>query len=246
MLAARQTRKTLVVQVRDEILEMLRSGNYRPGNQLPSEAELSEKFGVNRATVREALRILQEEHVIITRHGLGRFMAPDPASLLTDDITRLRAVTEMAQLLGMTIGTEVLSLEEETPDEVVSEALALGPDETVMVLQRVRSTADGPVIYSIDIFPRRFVVGEIDSAQFTGSLLGIMEQQWQVRLAYSKASLTAVMLDPEICRRIQVAEDIPWILLEQLNFDAADRPVLYSKDYHHGAYFRFSVLRRRM
>jgi GntR family transcriptional regulator len=238
-------RRPLAAQLRDRIWDTVQEEHYRAGDRLPSEQKLAARFSVSRATVREALKLLEEERLVLCRHGVGRFVAPGPSGVLSEGITRLQSVTEMAQDLAIAISTRVLSLREELPDDVVRTRLNLGPGMAVVVLERVRIAQGEPVIYSMDIFPRNIAVGELRPEEFTGSLLSVMEGRWNAQLAYSKAVISAVVLDPEMVQRIGVPGGIPWILLEQINYDSEDRPVLYSKDYHRGDKFQFHVLRRR-
>jgi DNA-binding FadR family transcriptional regulator len=58
-------------QVADQLLQMINSGELKPGDRLPSEAELAADFGVSRTTVREALRILATRNLIQTRKGMA-------------------------------------------------------------------------------------------------------------------------------------------------------------------------------
>jgi GntR family transcriptional regulator len=243
--ALREDRRPLAAQLRDRLWEEVQEGTLRPGQKLPSEQELVARFGVSRATVREALKTLEEERLVICRHGVGRFLAPDPSSVLSDEITRLKSVTELAASLGITASTRVLSMREEPAGDTVREHLGLEAGSTVVVLERVRLAHRQPIIYSVDIFPRRLVVGDLRREEMAASLLSVMEGKWGARLAYAKTTISAVILDPELSRRIGVAEGIPWILMEQLNYDPQDQPILYSKDYHRGDRFQFRVLRRR-
>jgi GntR family transcriptional regulator len=238
-------RRPLAAQLRDQIWQIVQEEHYRTGDQLPSEQHLAARFSVSRATVREALKALEEERLIICRHGVGRFVAPGPSGVLSEAITNLNSVTEMARSLATPISTRVLSLREELPEAVVRTRLNLEPGVAVVVLERVRQANKEPVIYSIDIFPRSIMVGELCPEEFAGSLLSLMEGQWNTWLAYSKAIISAVSLDAGLSERIGVPGSIPWILLEQTNYDAEDRPILYSKDYHRGDKFQFHVLRRR-
>jgi GntR family transcriptional regulator len=238
-------RRSLATQVRDQIWDMVQEGYYRPGDQLPSEHDLVSRFGVSRSTVREALKILEEEHLLLCRHGVGRFVAPGATGVLTEGITSLQSVTEMAADLDISLSTVVLDVRETVPDEFVRARLELGPGASVVWLERVRLAEGDPAIYSIDIFPRALVVGALDPATFEGSLLAAMENGWSTTLAYSKAVISAVTLDAQLSQRVGVSEATPWILLEQTNYDPQDRPVLFSKDYHRGDRFQFHVLRRR-
>jgi GntR family transcriptional regulator len=238
-------RRSLATQVRDQIWDMVQDGYYRPGDQLPSEHDLVCRFGVSRSTVREALKILEEEHLLLCRHGVGRFVAPGTTGVLTEGITSLQSVTEMATDLDISLSTVVLDLREAVPDDFVRARLDLEPGASVVVLERVRLAEDDPVIYSIDIFPRALVVGAIDPATFEGSLLSAMENGWSTTVAYSKAVISAVTLDAQLSQRVGVSQSTPWILLEQTNYDPQDLPVLFSKDYHRGDKFQFHVVRRR-
>jgi GntR family transcriptional regulator len=243
--ALREDRRPLAMRLRDRVWDMLQEECYRTGDKLPSEDDLAARFGVSRATVRETLKILEEERVILCRHGVGRFLAPDPSSVLSEDITRLKSVTEMSRGLGISITTQVLSLHEEAAKDVVRARLNLEPGSTVFVLERIRLAHDEAIIYSVDTFPTKLVTGDLYPEEFAGSLLSVMEEKWNTRLAYSKTVLSAVVLDSELTRRVGVSDAIPWILMEQVNYDAQDRPILYSKDYHRGDKIQFRVLRRR-
>ncbi len=69
------TRKTsATAQVIEAIINLLRSGRFRPGDRLPSEWELVERLGVGRSAVREGLRELAALHVLQARQGRGTFV----------------------------------------------------------------------------------------------------------------------------------------------------------------------------
>jgi GntR family transcriptional regulator len=238
-------RRSLALQVRDAIRQMLKDKFYRAGDRLPSEESLVETFGVSRATVREALKLLEEEKIIHVRHGLGRFVAHDPTSMLSEDITQLESVTEMARDMGIPIETEIISFNKIGADEIIRARLNLQPDECVYILERARQASGETVIFSIDIFPCVIAPGEVNPELFIGSLLSVIEGQWAHPLAYSRATLSAELLSPDLCEKTHDHNRNVWVLLEQVNYDQQDRPVLYSKDFHRSDKFRFHVLRRR-
>ena len=61
----------LYLQVIDRLKSDIEAGIFKENEKLPSEFELSKSLGVSRATLREALRLLEEENVIVRRHGVG-------------------------------------------------------------------------------------------------------------------------------------------------------------------------------
>ena len=238
-------RRSLALQLRDRIRSMLKDKYYRAGDRLPSEENLVELFGVSRATIREALKLLEEEKIILVRHGLGRFLGVDLSNYLTEDITSLQSVTEMSGNLGIEIQTEVVDFSTETADELFQARLNLQPGEPICILQRARKTAGETIIFSIDIFPHSIVHGQEDMNSFQGSLLALMEKRWGRRVAYSRAVISAEQLTADLSLKIRDYTGASWIVMEQINYDENDFPILYSRDYHRGDKFRFHVLRRR-
>ena len=77
METVRKTRK-LPEQVADKLREMIIQESLKTGAKLPAEAELMERFGVSRSTVREAVKILQTEHIVDIRQGQGTFLCAMP------------------------------------------------------------------------------------------------------------------------------------------------------------------------
>lgn len=245
MTLLREDRRPLAVRARDHIWQMVQQGSYSAGDRLPSEEQLAAQLGVSRPTIREALRQLEEERLVVCRHGVGRFVAPNPDSLVHEEITRLLSVTEMARQLGIAIETHVLALNEEGADERIAAHLGLQPEAPILRLERVRRSSGAPVIYSIDVLPRALAPDPLETTAFAGSLLALMEDQWGTVVAYSRATFSAVMLDPTLSRMIGAPDGMPWVFMEHVNYDAGDRPVLYSRDYYRGDIYQFHVLRRR-
>lgn len=77
---------TLGDEVAAHIEKLIRSGTLSPGDRLPSERDLSERFGISRASVRQGLHELAQKHLIIRRHGARSLVAdiPKGAELLHD------------------------------------------------------------------------------------------------------------------------------------------------------------------
>jgi len=101
-------RKTRIhEEVYSQIHELIRAGRFKAGDQLPSERELAESFKVSRTSVREALRALESQGLIVSRTGMGNFVADLPveslvgplARLLIDEKKALADVFEMRKLI---------------------------------------------------------------------------------------------------------------------------------------------------
>jgi GntR family transcriptional regulator len=222
---------------------MLEEEPYQVGDRIPSEHQLAKRLKVSRPTLREALKMLEEEHVLYFKHGRGRFLARDSSSIY-ESITRLRSVTEIMQERFLLPQAHVLSLREELASEAVATTLRIKVGVPIVILERIRLAKQKPLIYSLDIFPRAIVKGPLKPEEFEGSLFDIMEERWNVYVDYAHTTISAVRLDSDLSAEVAVPPDLPWILLEQVHYTACHEPVLYSKDYHRGDRFTFHVLRR--
>ena len=95
METVRKTRK-LPERVADKLREMIIQESLKTGAKLPAEAELMERFGVSRSTVREAVKILQTEHIVDIRQGQGTFLCAMPG--LASDWIRWTTLISTARI----------------------------------------------------------------------------------------------------------------------------------------------------
>lgn len=233
-------RRPLAVRVRDDIRESIVADGLRPGQQLPTEAELVARHEVARTTVREALKLLEQDGLVHARHGVGRFVA---SPTVERPITRLESVTAMMGALGYQVTNRVLSVGEVELTAEPALALQVRTGTPAIRLERLRLQGDEPLIYSVDIVPRELIPDPLESIDWTGSLAALLEARgW--RLASAVAALRAVALPRGVARRIGHPYEPPWLLLEQTNYTDDGRPIIRSSDYHRGDAFTFHVLRR--
>jgi GntR family transcriptional repressor for pyruvate dehydrogenase complex len=90
-------------QLADELRAEITSGRLQPGERLPPEPELCVKIGVSRSTVREALRLLASQHLIVTTRGVtgGSFVAHPDAGQLADGLSTGFALLTHSAAIGL-------------------------------------------------------------------------------------------------------------------------------------------------
>src|SRR2546423_1291860 len=98
----------------DELREQITSGRLRPGQRLPTEPELCVRSGVSRSTVREALRLLASQHLIVTTRGVtgGSYVAKPDAATLAESLSRGVNLMVSATAVGIAELLEVRDLVE--------------------------------------------------------------------------------------------------------------------------------------
>jgi GntR family transcriptional regulator len=243
-MAERSRRKPLRHQVRDWVLEILAKGNYQPGDQIPTEQELVNMLDVSRATLREGLQLLEQERIILTKHGSGRYLVSTPREIAID-VARLSSVTELLKMHALRTRSVTLELDEKTPEPSIAGYLNLEADKHVLSLERIRYAEDIPIIYSVDVFPVSLLSYDWQPADFGGSLFELLEQRCGVQISMSRSNIRAVTMKPELAERVNTDSCTPWILFDQIHYDVSGKPIIYSQDYHRGDVITFHVMRHR-
>ncbi len=233
-------RVSLVDQVRQGLLEDLVSGRLEPGAKLPNENEIGERFGVSRATVREAVLGLMEAGYLARRHGSGTYVTKAPRSRHALDSTV--SYTEMIREAGHEPGVTVITKIVRDPTAQERETLELPEGEQVLELERVR-TADGrPVIYSRDRIAVAWLRDVPDEA-FDGSLYAVLHSTGH-EVARATAELLPTLADTKLSKLLEVKRGAPLLHINQTDYDARGHAVMLSLEWHVADAFELIVNRR--
>lgn len=235
--------RTLAIQLRDRIADLIRLEGLKPGDKLPTEAQLTQRFKISRPALREALKLLEQDDVIYVEHGRGRFVSALSAVQVDRPITVFESVTDMARHYGYTTVNKVLSISEETPDTRVAESLHLSPADRVIRIERIRLHDDEPILYCIDYVPRSIIPAKLYDLDWSRSLMDLLEE-YGSRPRMSAASVSSVMLPDDVVERHDLRDFGPALLITETCFTAAGVPVNYAIDYHRGSHFSFSLTRK--
>lgn len=233
----------LYLQVIDRLKGDIAKGIFQEKEKLPSEFELAKSLGVSRATLREALRLLEEENVIIRRHGVGTFVNPRP--VFTSGIEQLTSVSSMIRKAGMEPGTIYLSSSEAHPSEEDIKRFHCEIDESVITIERVRTANGDPVVYCVDKVPSKYLPNDFLSRQ-EGSIFTAIEESGNIRISHAIAFIDPTGYHEVASPFLECEPETALLVLKQLHYDDNDQVVLYSKNYFRADKFSFHVVRKRV
>ncbi|HUY25079.1 MAG TPA: GntR family transcriptional regulator [Candidatus Saccharimonadales bacterium] len=233
--------RPLSAQIAEQIHQLISNGALSPGGRLPTETGFASRFRVGRTTVREALKLLENDGLIQVKRGRGRFVSASP--LVRRPLTRLEGVTEMMEACGYDVTNRVVSVTIERPTQDEKRVLQLPEGAEVIRLERLRLHHGEPYIFSLDVIPRLRFAEDIGALDWSGSLLELLRARG-ASPAYAVARVSAVHMPRALLRRHNLAQGVPWLLMIQTNTTEEGIPVIYSHDYHRGDCFAFDVLRQ--
>lgn len=234
----------LAQQVANEILSGIEAGNLARGDGLlPSEAELSQRFDVSRATVREALSRLEQRGIVIRRHGVGTFVAPSQP-IIEAGLEQLESLDTLARRMGLEthMGEAVIEERTATPHEV--ERLQIAPGAEVLSVARVIMTSARPVAYLVDVVPTTFLRQQDLGESFKGSVLDVFIHRGEPALSHSRTDIMTEFPNEDTARKLHLQRGDMLLKLDAQLYTRDGRIADYSLSYFVPGYFRFHVVRR--
>ena len=225
----RLNRRSVAMQVRDDLRKRMATGEVASGSQMPSEAECCTTYGVSRTTVREAYRLLEQEGLIEVRPGKGRFALSNVQRQIEGSVSIFRSMSDYLADAGYDATTKVVQLLTRSPSVEEAKLFELDPDDTVVELERVRLSDDQLIVHSVNVFDPRLLGAPIDDYDWSGSLVQIFRDHGH-ETSSAIVDIKAVNLTDDMADRYGLSTSNAWLRLSGPAFDKSGRPLWWSKD----------------
>jgi GntR family transcriptional regulator len=210
-------------RIRESLREQLVAGKLRPGDRIPAERELGDRFGVTHMTVRHAVDGLVREGLLVRRRGSGTFVVDGQA--ISRSINRLQGFTE--DVGGGRAGAKVITSAEIDPNEEVARMLELPKRSKVVELVRVRTVNDQPVAINRVWIPVRVAPGLASQDMTDRSLYAYLDEVG-VTIERAEQRLFAVAATPWHASHLGVARGKPLLASVRLSRNPENVPVEYA------------------
>ena len=230
--------------VKTVILKYIRD-NAPNGEQLPSEIQFAQMLGVSRNTVREALRALESEGVIYSRHGVGTF-SMSVGKGMRSSINLLERPTKIISDNGHVPGIVDLKVRVVAAKERIAHSLSIAPGVKVLCIDSIR-TADGvPIVYLQDYLIYEKGLEEAYKNYSGESLFEFLSEHSDIRIGHSVCDIKAAIGSKAIRDKLELPKSTALVLLEQTHYSKKGQPVLYSDSYFNSDKFNFTIVRKSL
>jgi GntR family transcriptional regulator len=217
----------LYCQVSECLEEIIREGELRPNEQVPSEDVLAERFGVSRPTINKAIAILLRKSMLSRERGRGTFVHSGEVRLTL--MQELVSLHESMQRNNIRFRTVVLELQRQKVDATVAEKLDLKQGARIYYLKRLRYVEEEPFIISESYLPQQLFPGLEKRDLRDRSLYDILDTEYGVPVVKTERSARAVKaLDME-AQLLRIPLGDPLVQLEGTAFSRQDMRVEYFK-----------------
>lgn len=228
----------LWTSLRDALAADIAAGRHPTGTRLPSEAQLAQRFGVNRHTVRRALATLADDGLVQARRGAGVYVT---GRVTQYPIRRRTRFTEALTSAGQRPEKQILRLETLRADRTEAEALGLAPGAPVHVWEGISLADDVPISLFRSVF---------DATRFP-QLKDALQTHHSVTMALSAAGvgdytrhstrLSAELADPLRAGHLRLPVGAALLHSVALNIDPEGRVVEYGNTWFAGPRVQLTV-----
>jgi GntR family transcriptional regulator len=214
------------------------AADFQRGDRFLTEREISDRYGVSRATANKALASLVSEGLIEFRRGVGTFVRRD---VIDYDVRSLVSFTEKAKAAGKKPGTELVTfgkLAATAIDQTLHAALRVEPADELWELDRIRLADGVPVI-----FEHRYVVHrhcpKLTKSQAEGSLYRAWTETHRLRIGGANEVIRAVQLSANEAKYLQTSTKSPALEVVSVGYLDNDVPLWWERTLYRGDRYEF-------
>lgn len=223
--------RQLKVILRDMALTEL-----NPGDRIPTEQELCERYGVSRVTVRQAVTSLVHEGVLARQQGRGTFVLPrkveellvEPESFMEDGVETPEGLSS----------ARLLTAEQLPADKRLSIKLQLAPGEPLYKVRKLRLLSGEPASHKVAYFPAKLCPGLLQHDLASRSILEVLEREYSLEAVAIEETVECITADNYRSSVLSIPPGAPVILIERLYYDKSGIPIQFARVFFRSDRYR--------
>ncbi|RLC99151.1 MAG: hypothetical protein DRI65_17535 [Chloroflexota bacterium] len=240
---------SLADQVFRVLLNRISKETYPAGSQLPTENELADELNVSRSTVRTAIFKLEDRKIIHRKPGVGTYVTENIN--IPNPLNEFIEFSKLIEENGFKPGYIHISSEIIPADQKTQASLQLNKGEKVLVINKVFTANQDPIIYVINHIPYWLLKNKVSHKQalapdftrdFKEFFEAICDQQVSYFISQVRADLFENISPPEVMSVYQPQTST--LIIDQIGYNSAERPIISTTEYHPGNWMTFNIIRR--
>ena len=233
-------------QIKQAIKNWIVNREFDPGEKIPSENELAERFKVSRLTVRQAIAQLTQEGLLTSKRGEGTFVTEN-ANLITSFSLEFSGFMDDLFYQVSKSKTKSVKMSKMAVPKLIKEKLELDRrDEEVVQIKRVRFKENKSFAYTVNYLPleigEKITAGEL----YRKPLLQIMEQDLGIQFTEAFQTIEASFASKEVAEQLGIPSGSPILFVERIVYSKKRRPVELVQTSYRGDLYKYIVRLRNV
>lgn len=235
------TAVTLYEQLCNAIKEKIQTGEYKPGDRIPSEEQLAKMYGISRITVRSGIEHLVKENLLVKKHGKGTFVS---LPVHVESTSAGGSFTKSCILTGKVPSTEILERGYVKAGKEVAKGLNVEEGSEVIRIIRLRLMNDVPSILEIDYFreEHQFMLNEDLEKK---SLLEVIREETGVSALQFEDIFDVTHAQTFQAKYLKIPLTTALLLVRQSVIAQANQIIYYNEQYIYPERYKYAVRTQR-
>ncbi len=217
--------------------QKIRNGELREDDRLPTEEEISQRFGVSRVTVRKALNELVYQGYLVKKHSKGSFVRTGRLDL---SLSMLQGFTEEMSKRGLRVRSKLLRVALKSVGNDTAEKLELRELAKIYELKRLRLADDVPMAIETVRLPY-FCCPDLEQYDLQGSLYSLLSGNYGLSPAQARQSIGAGLAEKREAVLLEISPGDPVLRIERITKLADGTPLEYVTSVYRGDKYQFRI-----
>ena len=233
----RDSSEPAYIQLVNSLRRSMASGKLRPGDQLPSEAQLCEYYDVSPMTVRRAINLLVDQRFVVAEQGRGTFVKPVAMGAATFQLGDLQSLFDDPEHTTV----RVLEARIVNADERVARKLEIQIGKRTIYIRRLLRTDGLPSLYHREYLIYDPIRPIVESELEVTALQRLFNGTGETILKWGDINLEATILNDEEAQILQTPQPMAAFCFEHLFYDFEDKPISWGWFIGRADHLRFST-----
>lgn len=235
------------LQLKKILKKQIKDGFLKPGEKLPSERELCEKYEISRITVRQALGALSNEGLIFSSHGKGSFVAQ---SKVEQELLSITPFQNFILSKGLKPRTKYVSCNSIPNSYQLSRILNIPLSENLTELILIGLGNDQPLALYQSYFPSELgekiqeLAQKLSQEKKPFTTLDLYKHIPEITLGVINQTFEASLADLDIAKQLKIKKGSPILIVESIIYSDEDHPLEYKNTIYRGDKYKFSIVRK--
>lgn len=230
------------MKIYNELVKTIEEEEISPGEKLPSESELMERYGVSRDTIRKSLDLLEENGYIQKAKGKGSFVLD--INKFDFPVSGIVSFKEISKKMGHSFRTIVEYLELKKPNKEIKKKLQLGEKDLVWEVIRVREIDGEKIILDKDYFNNEYIKG-LTNEICEDSTYEYIENELKLNINYAKKEIIVERATKEDKRYLDLQDFNMVVVVKSYTYLSDASLFQYTESRHRPDKFKFVDFARR-